>query len=52
MTDYNFAGSVSPTLLKMITIGNSIIVVALPTGAFGAVRSLTVRREWFPIETF
>jgi hypothetical protein len=51
VTDDNFAGSISPTLLKMISIGNLIIIVALPTGAFGAIRKLTIKREWIPIET-
>ena len=51
VTDDNLAGSFSPTLLKMITISNSIVIVALPTGVSGAIRSLTIEREWSPIET-
>jgi hypothetical protein len=35
----------------MISTGNLIIIVALPTGAFGAIRKLTIKREWIPIET-
>jgi hypothetical protein len=35
----------------MITVGNLIIIMALPAGVFGAIRNLTLKREWFTIET-
>jgi len=51
VTDDDFTGFISPTLLKMVTIGNLTIIMALPTSSFGAVRDFTFERERIPIET-
>ena len=52
ITDDDFTRSISPALLKMVTIGNLIILVTSPTGFFRAVRQFTLKGERTSIESF
>jgi hypothetical protein len=49
LIDSNHHLSVGATLLKMIRIGDGIIIMALPAGVFGAVRNVTVQGYFIPV---
>jgi hypothetical protein len=51
ITDDNLPGSIRSALLEMVTIGNSVIIVASATGSLWAIRNFAVDGQRTSIES-
>jgi hypothetical protein len=51
IADNNFPGPIGSALLEVITLGDETVIMAGPTGLFGAVRDFTLQGERASIES-
>jgi len=51
ITDDNFSRSIGSALLKVITIGYLIIIMAGTAGSFWTIRNFALSGEWVSIES-
>ena len=52
VTDDDLPGSVGSPLLKMVSVGDPIVIMAAPARPFRAIRNSILKGEVFPIVSF
>jgi len=51
IADHNFSSSIGSTLLKVVTIGDSIVIVTGPTSLLGTVRCFAIDSKGISIKS-